>query len=305
VALHAQSTPFAILFMYNLKVLACAESNERVVKRPRRFSGKHRQIGLSLVELMVGITIGLLVVLAAIGSLVATQVTSAVTGDSARLQQKADAVFRNLAFHLTQAGAIVLAPPSVAQPAVLVFNEGYTGFNPVTTGAPVGQIFSIHGVNGAANAPDTLRISYQDNGTVRDCLGNQQPPTANVRVDNTFSINLTDLMCQGGEGAVPAVQPQSIADRVEDFQVTYGVQTFVAGAAQYRFYRADEMLAFPLTPNWTSIQAVSICLQLTGDTLGNPQPGLVMIGCRGQDIASDGALRRVYQRTFALRNSML
>jgi type IV pilus assembly protein PilW len=288
--------------MYNLKVLACAESNERVVKRPRRFSGKHRQIGLSLVELMVGITIGLLVVLAAIGSLVATQVTSAVTGDSARLQQKADAVFRNLAFHLTQAGAIVLAPPSVAQPAVLVFNEGYTGFNPVTTGAPVGQIFSIHGVNGAANAPDTLRISYQDNGTVRDCLGNRPiPANVNIRLDNSFSVVGADLMCLGASAAAA----QSIADGVEDFQVTYGIQTFVAGAAQYRFYRADEMLAFPLTPNWTSIQAVSICLQLTGDTLGNPQPGLVMIGCRGQNIASDGALRRVYQRTFALRNSML
>ncbi len=253
-----------------------------------------------MVELMVGITIGLLVVVAAIGSLVATQVTSAATGDSSRLQQKADAVFRNLAFHLTQSGAVVLTP--LTDPAVLMFDTRYTGFDRATTGAPLDQIFSIHGIDGAANGPDTLRISYQDNGTVRDCLGiRPAAATVNIRVDNTFSMNGADLMCLGASAA-PA---QSIADGIEDFQVTYGVQTFVAGAAQYRFYRADEMLASPLTPNWTSIHAVSICLQLIGDTLGNPQPGLVMTGCRGQNIASDGALRRVFQRTFALRNALL
>lgn len=255
-----------------------------------------------MVELMVGITIGLLVVVAAIGSLVATQVTSTVTGDSSRLQQKADAVFRNLAFHLTQAGAIVLTPANAAtNPAVLVFSPLYTGFDPATTGAP-GQIFSIHGINGAANAPDTLRISYQDNGTARDCLGNRPAAaTVNIRVDNTFNMNGADLMCLGASAAAA----QSIADGVEDFQVTYGVQTDAAGADQYQFYRADQMLAAPLTPNWTSIQAVSICLQLIGDTLGNPQPGLLMTGCRGQNVASDGRLRRVFQRTFALRNALL
>lgn len=288
--------------MYNLKISAREARPEWVVERTRLSSNQHRQSGLSLIELMVGITIGLMVVLAAIGSLVATEVTSTVTGDSSRLQQKADAVFRNLAFHLTQAGAIVMTAPSITEPAVLVFSENYTGFDRATTGAPLGQIFSIHGINGAANAPDTLRISYQDNGTVRDCLGNRPAAaTVNIRVDNTFSVNGADLMCLG---ASPAVA-QSIADGVEDFQVTYGVQTFVAGVAQYRFYRADEMLAFPLTPNWTSIQAVSICLQLIGDALGNPQPGLVMTGCRGQNIASNGALRRVFQRTFALRNALL
>lgn len=290
--------------MYNLKTSAReARRSEWGVERTRHSSSQHRQSGLSLIELMVGITIGLLVVLAAIGSLVATQVTSTATGDSSRLQQKADAVFRNLAFHLTQAGAIVLeVPPSAENPAALVFSSKYTGFDRAITGAPLGQIFSIHGIDGAANAPDTLRVSYQDNGTVRDCLGNRPTAaTVNIRVDNTFYVNGADLMCLGASAAAA----QSIADGVEDFQVTYGVLTDATGTKQYQFYRADQMLASPLTPNWTSIQAVSICLQLIGDTLGNPQPGLVMTGCRGQNIASDGALRRVFQRTFALRNALL
>lgn len=253
-----------------------------------------------MVELMVGITIGLLVVVAAIGSMVATQVASTVTGDSSRLQQKADAVFRNLAFHLTQAGAIVLTtPPAATNPALLEFSSRYTGFNPATTGAPIGQFFSIHGVDGGANASDTLRVSYQDNGTVRDCLGNR-PAVVNAGVDNTFSVNGTDLMCLGASAAAA----QSIADGIEDFQVMYGVLTGATGAERYRFFRADQMLALPLTPNWTSIQAVSICLQLTGDTLGNPQSGVLITGCRGQNIASDGAIRRVFQRTFTIRGAL-
>jgi hypothetical protein len=50
--------------------------------------------------------------------------------------------------------------------------------------------------------------------------------TTNIRVDNQFSVASGNLMCKGADASVAA---QSIADGVEDFQVTYGVQTEVAG----------------------------------------------------------------------------
>jgi type IV pilus assembly protein PilW len=247
-------------------------------------------------ELMVGLTIGLLVVLAAVGSLVYTKISSTVVGDSARLQQKADAVFRIIDFHIAQAGAIELTS-NTNDAAKVVFSTAFTGFNPAATGATGNQIFAIHGLDGASNAPDTLRVSYQDNGTVHDCLGNR-PNTANIniRVDSQLSVLNGNLMCQGANSTTTA---QSIADGVEDFQVSYGVQTLnAAGAPQYQFYPADLIL------DWTNIQAVAICLQLTGDNKGNPQPGLVIKGCRNQTITNDGLLRRVYQRTFSLRNAL-
>jgi type IV pilus assembly protein PilW len=280
-------------------------SHKRLRARSRLAKARSVQCGMSLMELMVGITIGLMVVLAAIGSLVFTQATSSVVGDSSRLQQKADSIFRNMGFHIAQAGAILVAPSST-DPSRIVFSTDYTGFDTATTGATAGQIFSIHGVNGASNGPDTLRVSYQDNMLssdtaadktkygVRDCLGNR--PTTNAHVDNQFSVSGTDLMCLGAKSTATA---QSIADGVEDFQVTYGVQTIVANALQYRFYRADEIV------DWSNIQAVNVCLQLTGENLGNPQPGLAMTGCRGQVIASDGLLRRVFSRTFSVRNALL
>lgn len=255
-------------------------------------------------ELMVGITIGLLVVIAALGSLVFTQISSTVVGDSARLQQKADMVFRNIGYHISQAGAINLTtsvtPTGTSTTTItgkVVFSTAFTGYNPATTAAATGQIFDVHGVNGdgtaASTASDTLRVSYEDNGVTRDCLGNTP---SNGRVDNQFSVVNGNLMCLGAN-ATATVQP--IAEGVEDFQVTYGVQTVLGGASQYRFFRADQIL------DWTNIQAVTICLQLAGDNQGNPQPGLIVTGCSGQIVPNDGLLRRVFRRTYSLRNALL
>lgn len=292
----ALPTPFVMSPMCNLKYKFTSRSSAK------RYI---RQGGFSLIELLVGITIGLLVVLAAIGSLVFTQLTTTVLGDSARLQQTADSVFRNIGFHVMQAGAMNIESDT-GNPSVIRFSNVYTGFNPATTSAATGQIFSVHGINGAATGSDTLRVSYQDNMLtsdtaadktafgVRDCLGNR--PASSIRVDNQFSVTGTDLMCLGAANSTAA---QSIANGVEDFQVTYGVLTLNGGADQVRYYTANNVV------DWTQIQAVTICLQLTGENRGNPQPGLTTTGCRGQTVANDGLLRRVFWRTFAIRNALL
>lgn len=251
-------------------------------------------------ELLVGIVIGLIVVIAAIGSLSFTKITSVTVNESTQLQQKADAIFRNIGFHLAQAGSIEITP-STGDTAMVSFSPSYVGYKPITTGATVTgtakAIYSIHGINGAGTSTstdaDTLRVSYQSNGSTRDCLGNT--PTG-VSVDNQFSVSNQELMCLGATAAAA----QSIASGVEDFQVLYGIRT----GAQFQYYRADQMLGAGFTPNWDGVQSVSICLQLIGDSQGNPQPGVTFIGCRNQNIASDGRLREIYRRTFALRNAL-
>jgi type IV pilus assembly protein PilW len=269
------------------------------------------QRGFSLVELMVGLTIGLLIVLAAIGSLVFTQATSSVVDDGARLQQKADAIFRNIGYHVTQAGAVDLAQAPAAassapETAKVVFSANYTGFNT----SPAGSIYNLYGENGATiNDPDTLGVSYEktfdpanptDNTKTvsRDCLGNK-PTGANGNVDNKFYLDTTtkDLMCLG---AATNTAAQSIADGVEDFQVRYGVRTGLPGAEIYQYFDAAPAL------DWTNIQSVQVCLQVIGDNKGNPKPtALTLKGCNGQTLPTDSYLRRVFKRTFSARNALL
>jgi type IV pilus assembly protein PilW len=271
-----------------------------------------RQLGASILELMVGIAIGLLVVVAAIGSLVYTRVASTTMVDSTRLQQKADAAFRLINFQTLQAGSLEFTPTS--DPATVVFSTDYTGYDPTVTTLPT-NIVSVHGVNGdGTTTRDVLRISYQDNSTAttpvtsRDCLG-QTTALVNrgIIVQSQFTFVPTvggggNLTCAGSasETGSSTEIPQSILDGVEDFQVTYGVRTVLpSGVENFRFFTADTIT------DWTNIQAISICLQIRGDTSGNPQPGAAnIVGCSG-GVLNDGRLRRVYNRTFSLRNALL
>lgn len=291
--------------MYNHKKRPPSESTRRLTKTS---APKTRQFGASLMELMVGITIGLLVVLAATGSLMYTRVSSTTMVDATRLQQKADAAFRIINFQTLQAGSLELSPTS--EPATVVFSTAYTGFDPLITSLAT-NIVSVHGEDGDnLTTRDVLRISYQDNGTpttpstVRDCLGQSTATTTQgIRVDNQFTYApITgvggDITCKGAAGATA----QPIVDGVEDFQVTYGVRTVTAtGVENFQYLTATNVT------DWTNIQTVNICLQLRGDTQGNPQPGMAdIVGCAPPTtVANDGRLRRVFNRTFSLRNALL
>ena len=276
--------------MYNLK----KPLGVSATRMNRESSSKKHQFGASLMELMVGISIGLLVVLAAVGSLVYTRVSSTTMVDATRLQQKADAAFRLINFQTLQAGAIELTQSGLDNS--VRFSITYTGFNPATT-ALATSVVSVHGVNEDGLNKDILRISYQDNGTVRDCLGQATATaTSNIRVDNEFTYVAAsnELRCKGSAAGATA---QPILDGVEDFQVTYGVVT----TAGFQFFTANNVT------DWTNIQAVAICLQLRGDTQGNPQPGMTpLASCvAGTTVPNDGRLRRVFNRTFSLRNALL
>lgn len=270
-----------------------------------------RQRGLSLVELLVGITIGLLVVIAALGSLAFTQVTSTAVGDSARLQQKANSAFRTMGFQLRQAGATEV---------VFYAGSGQVGFSSQPNLGWNGTGVVVTGLDGSGSAPDTLRMSYEDGSNSRDCLGNPPVATAGVRVDNEFFVDTGRLMCRGADGTV-----QAIVDGVEDFQVTYGVQATtglpspavpaasgVASAAavpattNYRtFTAATAPFGPPLPaglmppPGWS----VTVCLQLRGDVRGELPAGTTTAGCSGT-VAGDGYVRRAYRNTFSLRSTL-
>ena len=282
-----------------------------------RSSTRNRQFGASLMELMVGITIGLLVVLAAIGSLIYTRVSSTTMVDATRLQQKADTAFRIINFQTLQAGAIELTPS--IDPSTVVFSTAYTGFRPDAPSMPASVIVSANGMDGnGTTTQDVLRVSYQDNGTVLNCLS-QSTVNSAIRVDNVF----TYVPTAGGGGnitcseSVAGAIPQPILDGVEDFQVTYGIRTVNAGVEGYQFLTAtqinglapiadDATLSSGAVNPWIRVNTINICLQLRGDSRGNPRPGFAAIQtCGAVADSNDGFLRRVYRRTFSLRNTLL
>lgn len=249
-----------------------------------------QQRGVSLIELLIGIAIGLLVVLAAIGSLVYTRTSSTAVGDSTRLQQDASTVFRVLGHQIRQGGArrIVTSLPGSAN---VEFNSAYGGFgaNPNT-----GSTLILQGTDGAGNAPDTLQVSHDTDPVIQsvDCLGAASLVANNVQ--NTFSVVGNELRCLGSGSATAFALVQG----VEDFQVWYGFRT-----GDNLQYRTATAIGAVVPAPWDQVETVQVCLRLAGE-LGN-NPGADVTGCNGENIVSDGRIRRVLFRVFNIRNQGL
>lgn len=236
------------------------------------------QAGVSVIELLVGLVIGLLVSVAAIGSMSSTKATSTTVSDSTRLHQDAATAFRTIGHHLRQAGAQQLSDVGGGN---VEFNSMFEGYG------VVGSPQALHGSDGPSNAADMLEISHDIETSINaaDCLGQIGSPVAGIK--NRFELVNGSLRCLGSANAVPG----PLIDGVEDFQVRYGVRT-------------NDNLQYQNTPaNWNTVEAVMVCLRLVGQAGGHA--GGVITGCRGENIANDGRIRRTFVRVFSIRNIAL
>lgn len=246
---------------------------QRAAPTPRR------QRGVSLIELLIGLTIGLLVAVAAVGSLVYTKVSSTTVGDSSRLQQDASTAFRIMGHQVRQAGARRLQNAT----------GGKVQFNPTYQGLSTTTFVILDGTEGTSNGTDTLVVSYDVEPTIdaRDCLG--QTP-AGTLVRSTFRVVGRELQCQG---SATSATFQALISGVEDMQVLYGVRT----GDDLRYRVASDV------PDWGLVESVQVCLRLVGDVAGTPTVAATTPGCvAGQTVNSDGRIRRVFTQVFNLRN---
>ncbi len=266
------------------------------VHRPRRL-----QHGLSLIETMVGITVGLLTVLAAVGTLMVTRQGGTTVSESYRLSSAGNATMRLIAATIRQAGATELVQAAPGG------NVSFGFFTDRAAGAAGDQLVS--GTEGAGGVPDTLVVSYQhrDDDVTRDCLGNS-PGAPPERIDNTFSVTTVELRCVGNRGSTGTVigagaqalvgdnANQNTQIAVEDFQVWYWV---INAAGQQRRVTANNVpAATPL--GWPAVDAVEVCLQLRGTATNYPTANFT--NCAGTSVANGGRLHQVFRGVYKLRN---
>lgn len=243
---------------------------------------RSHQRGAGLIELMTGLVIGLMVALAALGTLVFLQTSAQVQGEAFRLQQRIDFAVQTIGVQLRQAGAIELQ--AAQNGAAVSFSNAFDGHG--------GSGFPVIGDDGARGAPDTLRTSHQDGLDTRDCLGNQPDASqAGIRVDSRFTLARGDLRCLG---AHRNTGNQTIVDRMEDFQVRYGMRM---PNQQFRYVDATEV-----GDRWHEVGAVSICLQAASESRHQVPTSPDRLDCQGRPLAADGYLRAVAHATFSLRN---
>jgi type IV pilus assembly protein PilW len=259
-----------------------------------------RQTGLSLVELLIGIAIGLLVMLAAIGSLSFTRVSSLAVTDTVRMQQDASIAMEMIGRQLRQTRAVaVVENPVTAGSGVSIVN--YVRFEGITPpGQPIpfnklGAEVGVFGPDDVDTTPDSFSTSFGVSaipGFSTTCMGFASAnPTS---VSSRFDVANGSLRCRASDAGGAA---QDVIDNVEDFQVWYGVRDNVLLNIQY--------LTAAQVPdqNWGSVGSVMVCLRLVGTTPNVPQPpGFVQQGCNGENLPWIGRYRKVYRQVFTLRN---
>jgi type IV pilus assembly protein PilW len=267
---------------------------------------RRTQRGINLIELMVGLAVGLLVVVAAVTSLTVASNTSRNVRDSAALEQQAAFIMLRIGQQVSQAGS-VNAYLAGGNPDANISNggtdtaaNGQTGritFDTRAAGVSAGNTrIPVFGTDGGGAGSDTFSVSYtwpNDGSLAGNCSNTTNADTlANGarRVVSSFSVDGNNqLLCGDGKNS-----PQPIAANVLEMRVRY-LSVNDTGAVTYQ-------KAASVT-DWTSVAAVEVCLEMQGDYIQAPEQTNVP-NCQDATTRTinDGRIHRILKQTFYLRN---
>lgn len=253
------------------------------------------QAGLTLIELMIGLAVGLLVVAVATVSLLGSRSVTGAVSDISGIQQQAAYVMRSFGTQLRQAGSLYLDLGLDAD-----------GEGEITSATA----FQLRGSTDTAiaenNGSVTIRFTGYEEPTFanagpisRNCLGapGSIPAGTTASIESIFTLNGTDLRCND----------QPIAQNVAAFQVRYLLQ----GTDQddpTMLYTNSAGVA-----DWNRVQGVEVCLVLFGtERIDVPAGGVSYTGCDGNavDITAltgnrTNRMHYVFRNVFQLRSQGL
>lgn len=227
---------------------------------------KQRQQGSMLVELMVGIVIGLMVIAAAIGTLMYSRSMAGVVTEKAGLQQQASFVLNIIGQQIRPAGA-------------------YELINATATDAFTFDAFPGAGVIINATNNRLEVVTQAPNATLTpairtDCTG-QPVPAGAATVSATFARDAAtnSLTCNG----------TALTGNVTDFRFRFRNATSSAGT---NFTLAN-------TPN-AFTRAVEVCIEMTG-TENIDTGGAQYVNCQGNTVTMEDRMRVVLRNVFDVR----
>lgn len=277
-----------------------------------------RQRGVTLIEFMVGLVVGMLVVLAAVASLVFTRDSVRTMTDSAGLEQQATLVMTQIGQQIKQANAfngyLTGANPDMGTmtASAITAVTSSTGFISFDRRAFAAVPDNIMGQDGDATTSDTLVISYarpNDGSLAFNCIGQDGPnnpylsDTGAALIVNQFSVSTdgnNNLIC-GDDITIPAAvgapaptgPSQPIAGNVRSMRIKY--LSTAANTGNITYQTAAQVTT------WSAINGLQVCLEMQGDPTG--AVAQTYIDCQGNTVTSkDGRVHRIVQQTFSLRN---
>ena len=280
-----------------------------------------RQRGATLIELLVGLSIGLLVIGVAMATLIVSRGVSGSVSDASGIQQQGAYILRTIGQQLRQNGSLYLNPDpaGVASTDVLsavVFeikadaHDGGNSFDQDST--LVGGDSSL--TTGFRRYQDN--VFFADNATTsvvgtdflaRNCIGLPANTKPDERVESIFTLVNDSLLC-GGNGS----SAQPIAQNIAQFHLTYIVQIADVTGPKLQYSKGSDMPATATEEAWRRVQGVQVCFVLYGSEPVNIPAGSSYVDCQGDsvDITTLTGQRKdrmhlLFRNTFQLRSQGL
>ena len=287
-----------------------------------------RQRGVTLIELMVGMAIGLLVVAVAMGALMVSRGISGTVSDASGIQQQGAYILRVIGQQLRQTGSLYLNPDptgvastDVLSPVafeIMAVDKTGTGNNFTQEGTLAGasdtvttgfrrypdNVFLVAGTAATASSPATFGIDY----LARNCVGAPGNGSTDQLVESIFTFANDTLRCRGNG----VVNPQPIAQNVAQFQVAYMEQTTDGAGTKVQYIKGSDMPAAAADPRWRRIQGVQVCLVLYGSEPIDMPAGSSYTDCAGTSVnmttltgERKNRMHLLFRNTYQLRSQGL
>jgi len=265
------------------------------------------QAGLSLIELMVAMTLGLMISVSLGYIMMGSQTTYRTQDASARVQDTGRFALDFIGRNLRMAGRTDITPLSadarVGLPAGTVPITGANGDGVPDSLTVRYQLSNLNGVdvedgngNGGATSPLALANLTAIPGLPSVCGSSGDKECKYGTVVNIISLvagtatTEPQLQCLGnGSGT-----SEPFAEGVEDLQFLYGVDST----------GDDTVDSWSDAPgDWTQIVAVQVCILVRSTSNGVVSAAQTYRNCAGNSVtATDTRLRRTFTSVFTLRN---
>lgn len=281
----------------------------------------HAQRGVTLIELLVGIAIGLLVVAVAMGALMVSRGVSGTVSDASSIQQQAAFAMRTIGLQLRQAGSLRLnldpgttvtetkymvpvAFEAIAPPQ----SNPMDSFDPATN-TLAGTTTPVALTTGFRRYTEPVFSNAAERSLSRNCLGgpSDTAATTDQRIESIFVLDGSNLLCTGN-----GIGPQPIVQNVANFQIRYLIQDNATTPGIPTVTRVTASDIDGAVNTWARVQAVEVCLVLYGSEPIDLPAGSNYTDCDGtavdmSTLAGPRARRMhiAYRNTFQLRSQGL
>ena len=239
------------------------------------------QRGYTLPELLIGMALSLLVIVAATSVYGTSKQTWSAMAAADAVHANARVALRNIREQAQMAGAAYLKPVSNSDGKFTV---------DLSPSEDAGQA-ALAGVNGSKNI-ESLTLGHWHALDAIDCQGNTGSTHTSVRNDYKLNTN-KELSCK--DLNLTNSTYQALAEGVEDFQLRYAEANPSAQTIQWK--TANQVT------DMTHVLAIEVCLRVASiSTVHNTKPNASLKGCQDEALPTDGRMRRTFKRVVSLRN---